>query len=141
MATISLPEMAKHMRQIDICMMTTQPKRGSLNSRPMSNNKDVTYSGDSYYFTYEKSKKVKDILANPNVSLNFEGTGGLYISISGKAKLIRDKGILEEHWVDSLDQWFENGVNTKGIVLIHVKGTRLSYWHKMEQGQLRVGKS
>lgn len=141
MATISLPELAKHMRQIDICMMTTQPKRGGLNSRPMSNNKDVTYSGDSFYFTYEKSKKVKDIIANPNVSLNFEGTGGLYISIAGKAKLIRDKGILEEHWVDSLDQWFKDGVNTKGIILIQVKGAKLSYWHKMEQGQLKVGKS
>ncbi|MEJ7627295.1 MAG: hypothetical protein WKF35_10555 [Ferruginibacter sp.] len=42
MATLSLSSLAKHMKQIDICMMITQTKRGSMNSRPMSNNKDVT---------------------------------------------------------------------------------------------------
>ena len=140
MATLSLAEVAKKMKQIDICMMNTQPVRGGLNSRPMSNNKDVSYDGNSYYFTYEKTRKVKEITSNPNVSLNFEGSGGFYINVSGKAKLIRDKNVMKEHWVDSLKEWFEDGIDTKGIVLIEVKGGKLMYWHKMDQGELKLGK-
>jgi len=69
--------MARYMRQLDICMMVTQSKRGILNSRPMSNNGDVKYNGSSYFFTYEGSKKIKDIEANPQVNLNFEGKNDL----------------------------------------------------------------
>jgi general stress protein 26 len=137
-ATLSLTGIARHMRKIDICMMNTQSPRGGINSRPMSNNGDVTYKGDSYFFTYEGSQKIKDITATPQVSLNFEGEKGLYITITGKAKLIRAKAQMEEHWIDSLRQWFKDGLNTPGIVLIHVKGQKIKYWQKNKEGEIKV---
>lgn len=138
MATLSLTGVARHMRKLDICMMITQSGRGVLNSRPMSNNGDVTYKGDSYFFTYEGSQKVKDITANPQVSLNFEGAKEMYISIAGKAKLIRTRAQMEEHWMDSLKQWFKDGLDTEGIVLVHVKGSILKYWQKNKQGEIKI---
>ena len=51
MATLSLATIARSMRELDICMMVTETARGTLNSRPMSNNKDVTYKGDSLFFS------------------------------------------------------------------------------------------
>jgi general stress protein 26 len=138
MATYTLATLAKYMRQMDICMMVTQSKRGPLNSRPMSNNGDVKYNGNSYFFTYEGSQKLKDIEANPQVSLNFEGAKDLYLSVSGKAKLIRNKKQFAEHWVDSLSQWFKDGIDTPGMVLIHVKGNYLQYWQKNKEGKIRL---
>ncbi len=138
MATLTLPGIARHMRNLDICMMNTQSARGGLNSRPMSNNGDVTYKGDSYFFSYEGSQKIKDITANPQVSLNFEGEKELYITITGKAKLIRNRTQMEEHWVDSLGQWFKQGLDTPGIVLIQVKGTKLKYWQKNKEGEIKI---
>lgn len=140
MANFSLSALARTMRQLDICMMVTQSKRGGLNSRPMSNNKDVTYKGDSYFFTYEGSQKIKDLEASPHVSLNFEGDKDLYLSISGKAKLIRNKTSFLEHWVDSLDQWFEQGIDTPGVVMIHVKGAKLKYWQREKEGEIKLSK-
>ena len=137
-STLSLTGIARHMRKLDICMMNTQSPRGGINSRPMSNNGDVTYKGDSYFFTYEGSQKIKDITATPQVSLNFEGEKGLYIIITGKAKLIRAKAQMEEHWIDSLRQWFKDGLNTPGIVLIHVKGQKIKYWQKNKEGEIKV---
>src|SRR5215213_1271440 len=104
MATLSLIRISRHMRKLDICMMVTESKRGGLNSRPMSNNRDVTYKGDSYFFTYQGSQKIKDLEASPHVSLNYEGENGLFITITGKARLIRDQASFEEHWVDSLQR-------------------------------------
>ena len=138
MATYNLDTIAREMRKLDICMMVSQSKRGSLNSRPMSNNGDVKYNGNSYFFTYEQSQKIKDLEANPQVSLNFEGQNQLFISVSGKAKLIRNKLLFEEHWIDSLKQWFPEGVDTPGMVLIHVKGNSIQYWQKNKQGKIKL---
>ncbi len=130
---------ARYMRKLDICMMITQSARGTLNSRPMSNNGDVKYDGNSYFFTYEGSQKIKDIATNSQVSLNFEGKNNLYITITGKAKIIRSKSAIEEHWMDSLKQWFKQGVDTPGIVLLQVKATKLRYWQKNKEGELKIG--
>lgn len=140
MATLSLTTLAKQMKQLDICMMTTHGGRGNLNSRPMSNNRDVTYKGDSYFFTYEKTGKIKDLETNPAVCLNFEGKDGLYMSVAGKAKLLRNKTLFEAHWQDSLNQWFPDGPETKGIVLIHVKGTTMRYWQREKEGKIALAK-
>lgn len=140
MATLSLATITRHMRQLDICMMVTESKGGALSSRPMSNNKDVKYNGDSYFFTFEGSQKIKDIESNAQVNLNFEGKDMLYISIAGKAKLIRNKTAFEEHWVDGLEQWFKKGVDTPGMVLIHIKGSKLRYWQKEKEGAIKLNK-
>jgi general stress protein 26 len=140
MATFSLGTIAKQLRQMDICMMVTVSKRGQCNSRPMSNNRDVKYNGDVYFFTYEKTQKVRDIGANPQVCLNFEGSKDLYISITGKAKLIRNKTSFAEHWNESLSQWFKEGIDTPGMLLIHVKGARINYWQREKQGEISLSK-
>ena len=138
MAALSLSTITRHMRKLDICMMVTVSKRGPLNSRPMSNNKDVNYKGDSWFFSYSNTQKVRDLEANKNVILNFEGEKDLFISISGKAKLIRDKKMFEKHWVDSLNQWFKDGVDTKGLVLIQVTGSKLHYWQREKEGEINL---
>jgi general stress protein 26 len=138
MATHTLDSLARKMRQLDICMMVTQSARGTLNSRPMSNNGDVKFNGHAYFFTFEKSQKIKDIEANPQVCLNFEGKNGLFLSVSGRAKLIRNKIQFAQHWVDSLGQWFPEGIETKGMVLIHVKGSHLQYWEKNKEGRIKL---
>lgn len=138
MPTYTLNALARHMRKLDICMMVTQSKRGPLNSRPMSNNGDVKYNGQSYFFTYEGSQKLKDIEANPQVSLNFEGKNELYISVSGKARLLRNKAAFAEHWIDSLKKWFPQGIDSPGMVLIHIKGSMVHYWQKNKEGKIKL---
>ena len=138
MADLSLTALAKQMKELDICMMTTQGKTAAFSSRPMSNNRDVTYDGDSYFFTYEKTGKIKDLEVNSNACLNFEGRDELYISVIGKAKLIRDKASFEKHWQKSLEQWFPEGIETKGMVLIHLKGSKICYWQREKQGEIKL---
>lgn len=140
MATLSLNTLARYMKQIDICMFVTRAGRGNMNCRPMSNNRDVTYKGDSYFFSMKKTKKIKELEADPNVLLTLEGKDDLFISVSGKAKLIRDKASFAEHWVKDLDRWFSDGVDSKGLVLIHVKGNKLHYWQKEKEGEIAIGK-
>jgi len=138
MADLQLSYISKKMRKLDICMMTTIAPDGTIVSRPMSNNGDVEYDGNSYFFTYEESELIDELKGNDNTNLSFTGNDGLYISIAGKALLTTDKKILEEHWLDELDQWFQDGVNTPGIILVHVKADRIRFWHKEEEGEVKV---
>ena len=138
MARKELAAISKKMKELDFCMMTTVGSRGQLTSRPMSNNKDVEYDGDSWFFTYEGSKKIKHIEAAPQVELAFSDPKGAWISVSGRAKIIRSKTKMQEHWIDDLKQWFKDGLDTPGIVLLQVQAKNIRYWLGEEEGEVKV---
>lgn len=134
MKKASLSAIAAKMKNLDFCMMITQDGRNTYHSRPMSNNGKVEYDGNSWFFTYDKSRKVKHIKANPKVSLIYQDGKLLFIECYGKASIIKDKTLMQEKWVDDLDRWFSKGVNTPGICLLKVTATRVQFWDKEEEG-------
>jgi general stress protein 26 len=138
MATKTLQEIATKMANLDYALLTTRTSRGQLSSRPMSNNGDVEYDGNSYYFTFEQSRTVSDITEDPHVSLGFSGAKGLFLTIVGRAHLIRHKPTMQQHWVPSLNQWFPQGVDTPGVVLVRVEAKRIKYWQGEDEGELHL---
>ena len=138
MAALSLSDVSSKMRNLDICMMATHAASGVITNRPMSNNGDVEYDGNSYFYSYEGSEVVKDLKEDSTINLSFQGNDKLYISITGKGELIKDKNVLKEHWVDSLNIWFNDGVDTPGIIMIHVKAGKIKFWHKEESSEVKL---
>lgn len=144
MSGMTLQDLSKKMQGIDFAMLNTHAESGEIAARPMSNNGDVEYDGDSYYFTYEKARMVSEIERDAQVGLSFTGNKGLlgkppiFISVEGKAELIRDKATFEEHWTKELDRWFEQGVDTPGVVMIKVHASRIHYWDGEEGGEIKV---
>jgi general stress protein 26 len=143
MSKKSLAEVADEMKGIDIAILSTHTENGEIANRPMSNNRDVAYDGTSYYFTYEQARAVSDIQQNPKVALGFASASGLfskgiYVAVEGTAELIRDKAAFQQHWTSDLDKWFDNGVDTAGMVLIKVKAKRVTYWTGREEGEVDV---
>jgi len=142
MADKTLHDLSKAMSDLDFCMLTTGS--GRLTSRPMSNNGDVEYDGDSWFYAYDDSAKIRDIEADPAVGLTFSegksllGKPGIFIAIDGRAQLIRDKAQFEAHWTKSLDRWFPQGTGTPGMILIKVHAERIRYWDGEEEGELHL---
>ncbi len=138
----TLVDIAEMMKDIDFAMLSTHSEGGTIAARPMSNNRDVAYDGDNWFFTSADTRLVADIEANPAVGLGFQGKAGLlgmkpvFVSIEGHAELIRDKAQFEAHWNPDLERWFEQGVDTPGLTLIHVHGDRAHYWDGEDQGDL-----
>ncbi len=137
----TLSNIAKEMRKIDICMFATHTPDGTIALRPMSNNKDVDYNGDSYFFTLDEQHLVGHIAKNPAVTLSYQTDKMLYLTITGQAELIRDKDEMKKHWVPDLERWFANGIDTPGIVLVAVRGEHLKYWDKMDEGEITLSAS
>ncbi len=144
MTAMTLEELSKQLRKIDFCMLNTTGGSGTITSRPMSNNGDVEYDGDSWFFSYEDTRKVADINHSARVSLTFTappsllGKPGIFLAIDGEASLIRDKSQFEQHWLNELDRWFPAGVDTAGIVLIKVSAKSIEYWDGEESGQVSM---
>jgi general stress protein 26 len=137
----SLADIAKEMAGIDIAILSTHTESGEIANRPMSNNGDVAYDGTSFYFTYDQARAVSDIQRNPKVALGFSSesgifSDGIYVAVEGTAELIRNKSAFQQHWTRDLDKWFDNGVDTPGIVLIKVKATRVTYWKGREEAEV-----
>jgi general stress protein 26 len=138
MADKTLSDVAEIMRDIDLCMLTTTTSNGMLASRPMSNNGEVEYDGNSYFFTWDESRMVSDIKEDNQVNLTFQGNKDIFISIGGEAEVTNSKEEMEEHWQDELEAWFEEGLDTPGIAMIIVKAKHIKYWQGEEEGEVKL---
>ena len=144
MSQLTLSDLSKRMSDIDFAMLSTRAQGSQIAARPMSNNGDVEYAGDSYFFSHGDTHTVDDIERDANVGLTFTGAKGLlgkppiFISVEGRAELIRDKAQFAAHWTKELDYWFEQGIDTPGIVLIKVHASRIHYWDGKDQGEVAV---
>lgn len=140
--TRTLEQLAAKMKDIDFAMLSTHTRGGAIGSRPMSNNRNVSYRGDSWYFTWENALMVEDIKADRKVSLSFLGKSGLlgmrpfFVAVEGEADLVRDRAAFAEHWTSDLDRWFEQGIDTPGVVMIHVRAVRVHYWDGEDEGEI-----
>lgn len=139
-----LAHIAEAMKDIDFVMLNTRTKGDHIGARPMSNNRQVDYDGDSYYFTWHDCLMVKDIESDPEVGLSFQGkqgkdgTPGFFIAVEGEAEVVRDKAQFAEHWSEDLDRWFKDGVDTEGVVMLHVRATRAAYWDGEDEADFAI---
>ncbi|MEQ5795436.1 pyridoxamine 5'-phosphate oxidase family protein [Paracoccus sp. NFXS7] len=142
MSDRTIGDLAKAMGNIDFAMLTTRTEGGQLATRPMSNNSDVEWDGDSYYFTYDDTRTVSDIERDPHVALSFQGRAGilgappLFVAVEGEAGIIRDKATFADHWTSDLERWFPDGIDTPGMALIKVAAVRIHYWDGEEEGEV-----
>lgn len=135
----SITRIAKLMRDLDFCMLTTRADDGSLRSRPMSNNGEVEFDGDVWFFSAGESRKVADIEADPFVELSYcDPKRYLFISMSGEAAIKRDVAKKRELWIDELERWFEDGPDNEDIVLIKVTPGVVAYWNGEENEEITL---
>jgi len=139
---LTLEQLAEKMRDIDFTMLSTRTDGGAIGARPMSNNRDVDYDGDSWFFTTTDSRMAADIAVDPQVGLTLQGKAGLlglrpfFVALEGRAELIRDRAQFEAHWTKDLERWWPEGPDTPGLVLIRVHAQRAHYWDGEDEGEI-----
>jgi general stress protein 26 len=144
MGQLTLADLSKKIAEIDFAMLSTHTPGGEIASRPMSNNGDVEYKGDSYFFAHQSTHSVSQIESNPKVTLNYAGAKsllgkpGIFIAIEGRGEIIRDKVQFKEHWAKDVERYFPEGIDTPGLTLIKVHATRIHYWDGEDEGEVSV---
>jgi general stress protein 26 len=135
-----LHEVAELIKDIDICMFVTRAD-GAMEGRPMSNNGNVEFDGDSWFFSARESRKVEAIADDPRVELAYIATErGTWVSIEGHAQVVEDDERKRELWQDELEAWFPGGAEDDGVVLVKVNAGRVHAWTQGEELVIEPGK-
>lgn len=140
--SMTLKQLSEKMKDIDFAMLATHTEGSAIGARPMSNNREVDYDGDAWFFADETTRMVADIADAPQVSLSYQGKSGLlgirpfFIAVEGRATVVRDRSVFAQHWTSGLERWWPEGIDTPGLVLLRVSGERAHYWDGEDEGEL-----
>ena len=127
--TDDLKKLRDLVKDIDFCMLTTIDQRGDLHSRPMSSNGEIDQNGDIWFFTGAFSHKVSEIDNAPRVNVSFaDPQNQNYISITGRARLVRDRKKIDELWQPQFQMWFPEGKDDPNLALLRVTIKKAEYW-------------
>jgi len=91
---------------IEIAMMTTRRPDGHLESRAMANQKPAA-GADLWFVTAEGTAKLRDLEQDPHVNLSYyKDRTREWISVSGLAKISRDRDKIRELYAPDWSIWF-----------------------------------
>lgn len=144
MAEKTIEQLAEKMRDIDFAILATRAENGAIAGRPMSNNREVAFDGDTWFFALESTHTVHDIRRDAQVGLSYQAQSGLlgmrpfFLTVEGEATLSQDKAEFAAHWNKDLDSWFEQGIDTPGLTLICVSARRVHYWDGYDEGEITL---
>lgn len=119
-------------KDIPVTMMTTLDKstldNGVIRSRPMHMvQKD--FSGKLWFFTELAAAKSGEIANTHEVGLSYEDTHKQrYISLSGTARTMRDKALIERFWNPTVGAWFPKGKDDPNIGFVEVNVHQAEVW-------------
>jgi general stress protein 26 len=125
----SLDKLREMIKDIDFCMLTTIDQQGDLRSRPMSSNGDIDPNGDLWFFTNASSHKVSEVEGSPKVNVSFaDPDNQRYVSVTGVARLVRDRQKIDELWRPEFKMWFPQGKDDPEVALLRVSLEKGEYW-------------
>jgi general stress protein 26 len=136
------PDGAKKLRKTikgaRVAMLTTVAPDGTLRSRPMEAVK-APFDGDLWFFTRASATKAGEVRDNDHVNVSFADRGDeRYLSLSGRATIVRDDAKIQELWSGKMKAWFPGGRKDPDIALLRVHVERAEYWDAKAGGMVEL---
>jgi general stress protein 26 len=114
-------------RDIDTAMLTTIDG-GVLRSRPMQT-QEAEFDGDLWFFTSSKTHKIEEIEKDNRVNVTYASPdNNIYVSISGRAEIVREQAKIEEFWNPIYKAWFPEGLDDPHLILLKISAEQAEYW-------------
>jgi general stress protein 26 len=125
---LAIQKLGELIRDIEVAMLTTVDRDGSLRGRPMAT-QTTDFDGELWFFTQASSPKVGEVQREEQVNVAFaEPEKQHYVSLSGRARIVRDRKKAEELWSPVLKAWFPKGLDDPDLALLRVMVDKAEYW-------------
>jgi general stress protein 26 len=109
MMATPLEKMHEHIDDIEVAMMTTRRQDGHLQSRAMATQRRAA-GADLWFVALEGSAKLADLGFDPHVNLAYyKDRTREWVSVSGIARLVRDRQKIHELYAPDWKMWFPEG--------------------------------
>jgi len=123
-----LADLRNRIENVKFGMLTTVNVDQSLSSRPMTA-QQIDEEGQMWFFTSDKHAFTKDLVQQPEVNITFSNPDdSLYVSVAGRASLVKDRAKAEELWNPMVGAWFPGGLDDADLALIKVDIANAEYW-------------
>ncbi len=107
-------------------MLVTRCPDGELRSRPMAV-AERDPDGGIWFVSDVEAGKIAEIAHDPKVNVTLQ-SDMTWVSVSGEARIVRDRERMKRLWQESWRVWFPNGPEDSDLVLMHVQPHRAEYW-------------
>lgn len=124
----SVSKLRDLIRDVKVAMLCTVEEDGCIRSRPMMTQK-VEFDGQLWFFTGLDSGKVHEVEHEQHVNVSYANPDDqVYVSVSGRATISRDRAKMEELWNPVHKAWFPKGLDDPNIALLRVEVEKAEYW-------------
>ena len=107
-------------------VLVTKAPDGSLHGRPMST-ADIDEKWDKIWFATQRGTgKVQEVADDEQVYLGYAKSGE-YVSVSGRARTVKDKQKAKDVWSPLWKNWF-SGPDDPNLLLLEVTPDVAEYW-------------
>ena len=121
-------KMKKLVEDIKTCMFCTQNNQIPFNTRPMAT-VDVDEEGNLWFMSNRQSNKNEEIKEDEKVQLIYaKGGDSHFLSVAGKAQIVKDQAKIDELWTVFAKAWFPEGKKDPDISLIKIIPEDVYYW-------------
>ncbi|MFZ6711352.1 pyridoxamine 5'-phosphate oxidase family protein [Undibacterium sp. TC9W] len=115
-------------KDVKFGMLTTVDENNHLSSRPLTS-QQVDDAGNMWFFISDEANYLNAVRQHPEVNVSFADVDdSLYVSISGRAEVLRDRQKAEELWNVMAKPWFPEGVDDPHLMLLKVQIHAAEYW-------------
>jgi general stress protein 26 len=129
-----LDELCELIEDMEIALMTTRRRDGSLVTRPMATQEQGPLA-DLWFVTNKETHKVDELEADPNVCLGYyDNDSREWVSVSGTADLVVDRDRIRELYAPDWKAYFEDeggdrdgGPDDPRLALICVEARSVHY--------------
>jgi general stress protein 26 len=113
--------------KVGVCMLTTQ-FAGGLRARPLEARPDRD-AGLIFFVTDIHSVKEYEIEARPDIGLVFiDSSDKAYLSITGRARVMRDKQKIKAAWRKTDAVWWPDGPDDPDVCLLRIEPFTAELW-------------
>jgi len=126
--TPDLQKLTQLIKDVKFAMLTTKDGAGRLHSRPMTV-QQIERDNDLWFFVNLTSPKIEQICREPQVNVSLaEPKDQRYVSIAGRAEVVRDREKAKQLWSPLYKAWFPRGFDDPELALLRVKVEHAEYW-------------
>ena len=121
-----------------IAMVTATDRRYMPASRPLLT-QQFDDNGVLWFFVPSDGSLALGIETNPRVSATYSDPGrGVYVSLSGYARLVYDPDRIFTRWDERVEPWFRQGPLDPRLALLRVDVDHAEYWDEHSKGMVRL---
>lgn len=113
--------------KFETAMLVTHSPDHGLRGRPMAI-AGIDPDTRVWFFTEAESGKVEEIAMDTHVAVICQKDRDLYVSLTGKASLLRDRAKVEGLWKEPFRAWFPKGKDDPDLALVAVTPEQGEYW-------------